>query len=820
MSVTEAVQLSKEADGLLADAPPEERQWVQSEINQDPYYNAAILGTNTLRGILEHLAQRIADDQIPPIQEEQGLTEIHVETRQDNSLDELLADLEDDHELIADRAEQQKKDIADIHSFLDSYQAELANNTVITKSRRAALRRFLNSEYKKRWSGEQLADDPIRLKNILDSIHSKTGISEITRNDIRDCILKSVKEHVAATTASVDPDIISRRIEASLLPGLSSGELQQVLLCCYFRTAEMYADVGLVVDSYERFIRGGIRLASKPEVMRQAMKIASFDTYLLPDGGLYAHKVKAVPLLRLDRPEYFGRAFACLQGIYILTASLDALDKLPPARPNPLNEFSGYIKKLADSGKPIRPSSVITKHYHGLSVAHFSMALKALGEEEYQRRSDALDDYMDLYRDPSKVVKATLDIQLSEQEDPGFDIYTSQAKYVARYLITKHPGLADFFKVIFETDYAVSAEASAYIGDQTLKMTQTLHDQEYMAKLEPALRQAMERRGGRSVRKALKKAGNLGEFLKDIVENQTETAARRTDDGFVVEVFISKGNVLTDEDWLGILGHYSKQIEKAKNEITRTTGIGRRAVNIGDAKEGFLLIVREESHLDKQTYHPLDDIIGEANSEKLEYAPEYTLRALGAVEASRLNILATQRRFLNRRGISWQKDFVGGDKLTVNLHKHPRNPQNFVCEVLSADGGNITRAKVLMNGELAFLLGDRKVRNTQGLAELNALAAEILERFMCQEAVESEEGQIGNEKNTVTARIAHLRLLPEGQSYSYDRWVACLETEGLDLEVLSNLQQIKYNTDRKSTYVQAVERDDISLGPLRVFLEI
>src|SRR3989344_2411470 len=239
MTVAEAVQLSKEADGLLEDTPPEERQWVQSEIYQDPYYKTAILGTNALRGVLDHLAQRIDDTQTLLVQKVEETPKIAVESRQDGNLDELLADLEDDHELIAARAEQQKKDITDIHSFLDSYETELANSTVLTKSRRAALRRHLNSEYKLRWTGEQLADEPIRLKNILDSIHSKTGISETARNDIRDCILKSVKEHVATTTSSVDPDIISRRIEASLLPGLSTGELQQVLLGCYFRTAEM-----------------------------------------------------------------------------------------------------------------------------------------------------------------------------------------------------------------------------------------------------------------------------------------------------------------------------------------------------------------------------------------------------------------------------------------------------------------------------------------------------------------------------------------------------------------------------------------------------
>lgn len=816
MKVAEAIQLSKEADGLLEDAPPEERQWLLSEIDQDPYYNTAIIGTNTLRGVLGYLSQRIADGKAKETEE---VTELQI-NQNDGNLHELLADLEDDHELIAAQAEQQKKDIADIHSYLDSYEAERSTNGGLTKSQRTALRRRLNSEFKIRWTGEQLADDPIRLKNILDSIYSKTGISEATRNDIKECILKNVKEHVVATTYTVDPDIIGSRIEASLLPGLASADLQRVLLGCYFRTAEMNADVGLVINSYERFIRGAIRLASKPEVMRQAMKIASFETYLLPEGGLYDHKVKAVPLLRLDQPEYFGRTFACLQGISILMASIDALDEIGPARPNPLNEFTGYIKQLAESGKPVRPSNAISRHYHGLSVAHMSMALKALGEEEYQKRSNAIDDYIDLYRDPSKVVDAVLDIQMSEQEDSGFDIYTSQAKYMASYLISKYPDLADFFKVIFETDYAVSAEASAYIGDQTLKISQVIHDQEYMAKLEPGLRQAMERLGGRSARKALKKVGNLGELITDVMEKQTETAARRTDDGFVVEAFISKGNELSDEDWLEILAHYSKQIEKAKKEITRTTGIGRRAVNIGDTKEHIILIVREESQADKQAYHPLDNVIGEVDPEQLKYSQEYALRTLASVEASRLNILATQRRFLNKRGISWQKDFGNGDKLTINLHKHPRNPQNFICEILSAEEGKITRAKVLMNTELAFVLGERKVRDSQGLSELNAHAAEILERFMCQEVVESEEGQIGHEKNTVTARIAHLRLLPEGQVYSYDRWSECLKVEGLDLEVLSDLQQIKYKTDRKSTYVQAVERDDISLGPLRIFLEI
>ncbi|MEK7561356.1 MAG: hypothetical protein AAB541_00640, partial [Patescibacteria group bacterium] len=633
ITVSEAIELNKEMGSLLAEAQPDEREYLLAEFAKDPTYSIAITGVKTAIGVLGHVSNRI--DSLRSTSDESS---VPYEAK------DLLAELDEDHEQIAAQAEQQKKDIADIHNLLDSYDAEFTANGGSTKAQRAALKRYLNGECKIRWSAEQLADDPMRLKSIMDSVYSKTGISDTTKYDVKNHILDNVKKYIVATTHTIDPDTLSRRIEASLLPGLSSEELQKVLLGSYFRTTEMYADIGLVVDSYERFIRGAIRLANKPEILRQAMRIASFETYLLPEGGLYAYKTKTAPLLRLEQPELFGRTFACLQSISILMASLDALDEMSPAGPNRLQSLADYLQKVAVGDKALRATSELTRHYNRSSVAHMSMAIGALGEEEYQKRTEAIDAYMELYRDPSKVMDATLGIHISDQNEPGIDFYTSQAKYVARYLISQNPELEDFFRQIFETDYAVSAEASAYIGDQTTKMTGMLKNKKFMAKLEPAMRETMARMGGKELADIIDETDDLQGYISDVMENQTTRISRRTDDGYVVELFASKDTELSDHDWLDLLEQYHKQIERAKKEIAHTTGIGRRAVNIGDSKENVLLIVREESLADKQAYHPLDAVIGEVDEDGSEDRQAILVESLATIEDCRLDILANRRR--------------------------------------------------------------------------------------------------------------------------------------------------------------------------------
>lgn len=729
---------------------------------------------------------------------------------QPDSIEHLLRELDIDREALVAEVEQQKKDISGIHEVLNGYTLT-TENKCITKKTQREIKRYLNSEFRQRWGSETLANDPMRFKNLLESIASKADTSTYVKESVKRYLVEQVKNYIDKTASQTNPEIIGKRIEASLLPSQETQTLQETLLGTYFKSAERLQDMEGVLDNYERFIFGIIRvIGDKPELAKRALNVACFETDLLAADSLYALKALRLPSYRLDKPELYARAWGTLVTIFRMSASLDVVNKSPKLV-NPLANMKDYIENY--QGGPIdqRTFRRLKKDYGWQASIHIKLAQDAIGEEELERRFQVVEELRGLFTDEKKLSSIIFD---ELNNGAGF---SSTIVYAGEYLKSKYPDMVEFIDRIVKAEVPLNKELAKQTSETPLfGLSDKVLDLDITDKWMRAYLQNLSS-ADEDISGLLPQLATTKELVS-FAKTRSQNVSWPTGDGFMIDIILSNDIIIDNQLVSEILDEFGSEIEKAKQVIATLPDSGRQAYTISDPDRLFFINVRPESAQDKKKLHPLDAILGKIDAPDEEYDPRTSLiDSLHTIEEARDTILTRRRRFLNERGV-YLVDTQDKESIKIVIKKHTSNPNYFICDFEYSDNEGTENAKVLMGPDLLFHLGDRKVRSPENLAELNAMTAVILVYFMTHEVIDTEEGQVGDNKNSVTARIAHLRLLPEGQKYSYEAWGKCLEAEGLDLETLSEQQQLVYDTTRKSTYVSAVEKDDLLLGPLRIYI--
>ncbi len=814
LTVQDALAAQQELSEMLSAASTEDRQWLMQEAATDPVYQEAEKAQSDLGRLANAFAQLIE-------QRQTGEAEIAKDSPNTNyDIEALLADLEDDPTL-AEKAALQREDIASAHDFADKYAFERRTiNRKPNKKDEAVLERTLKREFRNRWTAEEMANQPLRLMSVLDSITCKEGVSDQVKSTLINFISSEVSKYVGENAAQTSPEVIGERLLACFTPSFVQEKLKRALIAPYFRAAES-REIDVLMDNYESFIRGILRVGHLPEICAGALDVALFKTPLLGKDSTYDKTLTIIPAIRLDRPELFARITGISRTIQILRLNMgNNLLSEDLNRPDEGNIF-GTMSTAMDNfdWKKFEKGDYIKLMTHGtgmerLIALHASEAVTTLGgdkeaREEYQERFSAFARIQELISDRSYLQSEYFEEshQLNDN-DSNYEAVPQAIMVIIKMAIKEFPKQENFLRSLINTQCTVQDELPLFIHDKSgdvrwLNSFMAEELQEMLGKLLPQLE--YEQPEDEEIPE------NMGEWMQE----HTKTISYRTDDGFIIETnLLADSPDFTIEEWQALLEEHAGKIGQVKDSIVTRQGATRRHEFLG-LKGSLPLLIRRESEEDRKGLHPIDEIL------RLDFEGHEGESADQALESCQRMVIEERRRFLNKRGIEFfseVEDDEDVESLLMQIHKHPRNPQNFIVTVEAVVDGQRHRAKLLMDSQLRFQLGDKKVTQPEGLKWLNVYAAEFLSAFMCNEAVETTEGTISDEKNALTSRIAHLRLLPDGQNYSYKQWEICLEDEGLDLEVLSDLQALKKVTTRKSTYVKALEDDDPSKGPLRIIL--
>lgn len=782
-----------------------EQAGLRAEALADPYFEPGIRSEDLLRGLAVGIGSLVEQ---PPAKSP------GTEQARNDAVDQwaALADIETE-ERQAQRAAEKKLTISQTHNFVQEYtDTRRGMGKSPSAKQRKALQRSLRRGYRERWKTDELADNPEQLRTILESIDAMEGSSTETKETLSIFIADQVKDHIKQTWPETDPDVMGRRLKTALEPSLVGDRLIDSLLRTYFESAQGRQSAE-VLDNYECFVRGILRCADSPAVMARAIQIAQFETDIVEQDSLYFLKAQILPQFRLDQPELFGQRGGINKALAQIKMYLDDLSILGE-KSTQVNLHEAALEemtRLQDAGaSDIREAVKQLKTTRfGVLFQHEGMrVVEQLGEDGYKRRLEAMSLFQELSRDGSiatSFMQDFLEMSMSDKPSPSHAI-----DMLIHRVAKQHPDCEDFLRAMFNTPSVVQDELPRFIQDPTgeiTKLIRTAAGQKLLAEAVGGVEQ-LENLAGISIEDMM--AG-----LEEMAQ-EAHTISIPLEDGFVLDWIVAGSNHYPSAEELALVldAIGTEQLEAAKQQLRNTTGAARRRHELLMAEDdsGVQGIIRFENEEDRKTWHLVDSITGTTD---LEF--DTSIAALQQeIEGTRNTILQQRRRFLSDRGIEAVLE-EADERLSIQIHKHPRNPQAFVVTVEGQDAQGIHTARILMDSSLAFQLGNKKVRSPENLLVLNAMAAELLAIFTCQEAVETTEGTIKEGSNLV-ARIAHLRLLPEGQKSSFTQWEKCLDQEGLDLDVLNKQQQQKLNTKRSTTYVQAVEDDDTSKGPIRILL--
>jgi hypothetical protein len=811
LKVGEAVAIRQAFYELLDTASSAERQYLLDEVTQEADFRQAVETHVDLSDIalkLGTLVNRTND--------QQQATDEGDSTNHQNQLqvEQLLQDLEDDPETET-RAIQRQIDIADTHSLVKSYEQELKQAGKIPTAKQVkTLSRALKREYRSRWSADELADDPERLSTILDSVTCKEGVSPVAQKDVLKHITGEVAQYVMQTAAETTPDTIAKRLSASLTPSFSQPLLQECLLKPYVKSAEGRG-LEVIIDNYERLARGVLRTVTQPDICRKGMDIIGFKTEVIPEHSLYKTYANDMTAVRLDRPDLFARSGAVKKLVAILEIHQGtSIEMVPDGFTNIFEQYQTEISRILAGGIPSKEAIAATrKNFGTVAISESTIAVQALGAAEYNKRLNSMKLMTEFMSQPGGIEKYLSEyisqIDAAADEDEFFDLDNLQlTDIIINYVRQHNPEAGEYIASLLNTRTSVLDEVPLFIHEIVSDPVGAMK----------ALNPADKQRALETIKNAYAEdlADEDPESMNQMLEYDMVITENPTDDGYVIGILTHKDDQASVQSgWDDLISTVASVIEPFKAELAQTTGMGRRFKTFGIPSLGMRFIIRPESEEDRKATHPINSLL-----ESFEDLADET-RSNEAIEICNQTINQERRRFLNDRGIIYI--FKPGDEInigefhSIQINKHPRNPQNFVVTVEKVVDGTTRSVKLLMDEGLRFQLGDKKVKARAALSNLNVLSALFLTHFMCEEAIDTEDGEISDKKNTITKRIAHLRLLPEGHKYSYEQWSHCLEAEGLDLEVLSDQQAIKYVTNRNSTYVRAVEHDDPTKGPLRIY---
>jgi hypothetical protein len=809
--VGEAVERMRELDALLVDASEIDRQQLMLEAVTDPYYGPAVEAHDSLGQLATGLSNLV---RVAETADSTSTEASSVEANPDEF--DRIADL-DGYDEQREKAARQQATIELTHGLMDAYRdTPGALSSKRTTKQQKDVKRSIAGAYRKSWETAELADDPEQLKTILESLDA-SSLSQRGKQELTDFVTEKVRDHVSATAEQTDPDALARRLVVALEPSTCTERLTDALIKPYFTAAGMKG-VDAVIDTYELFLRAVLRTADHPNIMASAMQIVSLKTAILSNDSLYAHHLHATPQLRLDRPELLGRMTSIGKAIGQIQCHVDGLhgylDAVEKAAGNTTNQFGMAAEEIDRvlTNNPGQLKQDMARYLRMAKDAKFGMtsaqqgaiAFEEIGMDAYIERTNALKMYHDilLSEGPEQVVT-----QLLTDGKINNDVSLAHAiDIVMARVLEKYPEQKEFLHALAFTESELQEELPLFIADPT-------------SDLLGMMKSSQSRRLIRSTMAVIDDVdipGTITDEELDQVTRDSQVTTVPLGDGFVVELIEQRGlpypTPAEIEKLLDMIGR--DRIAQAQTQANQNIGSRRRHEYISTPDIPTPVIVRRENEQDRKDIHPINELVELLAEITADGEADDDISLQSSIEEN-VNRLATERRrFLNERGI--MVDLTDDDSsFTMTVRKHAGNRKAFVVDIALSDkeSGASTKARILMDDRLRFRLGNRKVRQQSPLLMLNLLAADLVTHFACQEAVETTEGRIEGNKGLVE-RIAHLRLLADGQRRSDHRWFKCLEVEGLDLDVLGKQQQDKLNTTRVTTYVEAVESDGEDKGPI------
>lgn len=765
ISISEAAEIIGLEDALREEARANDGDEESVEAELAEAYPEEYPQARTGRTLLGALGHRMAAVIARRTSEESSTTGPgdNQDAREAN-IDALLAEVEDDGSL-AEKIKQQKEDIEKAHNFVSVYNERLpAPGTRANRRQQSELQSIRDRAFGETLpTPSELANEPDRLAAILDSVLCAKDIPQHAKDEVVKLITARVAKEVEKTAATVHPDIIWKRLLASFRPGFAQEQLQQVFIRKYFSSAENGSTKN-VLDNYERFVRGIVRVVDHPQVTMNALNIAEFKTDLLPESSLYRSRVKRIPGIRLDKPELLGQIVAIEKALTAIYDHAHTVHHIPL----PENEYTHSGNGFA-----------------ALEAAEKEQVQNILGDAEIQKRLEYLSNYTEILTDQDKLYEGA--DRILGIDSPvwirGPEVVMYAEPIAAQLTIEKYPDSNDFLTTMMDQGSGIIEDLDAHFDVG---------------------------------------AGMKAE-IRTADDSPSKVISWPTGDGFVIETEAdASSSGFTEEVWNNIKANYANLIDDAKAVINSISGLRKRHAAFPLPNIGVWFDLRPENAEDRKPYHPIDVLLRNDSSDQTEQESN------ADIEAARNMVAEERNRFFNERGIVVIYDSVeDSSSRAIELRKHPRNPKALIVTVRdTAPDGTKKEARILMDPDLRFQLGSKKVRSPQALLALNAQVADIVAAYRCQIPLETAEGTLGIGRNTIQDRIAHLRILGPGENYGEKQWLDCVEKEGDDLDVLAVLERAKRVAEgrveaatRNFTYVNAIETDDPSKGPLRIFLD-
>lgn len=814
--IRDALEAQKEFNELCKDASEAERDELWLAAIDDPYFEPGLEAQELLERLGRSLGSVVAKSQTAV--ENTGAID-KTEVLSQTEIEKLLAEIEDAEPKDFELQKQCAADIEKFHGALDSYNTRRGRIPKQPSAKQGreldlALRSKLPPSYIK-----EVAASPERARSLLDTLACKDGIRELTRQDMKTYLTTQLHEAIKKQLENYTPDQLADAIKASARPGLSQSSLEKLYIETYFKQANLNS-AEAILDNYELFVRGILRILDMPETARYATGIIHFETPLLPAEGRYHHMVSNAAFERVDKPDLIRRRLELLRIDTAIAARLH-MEALPIA--------SNWRPDIPDG---VDPSKLRIKNQRQLvlgSIAsrvvneQMGIAVLAIGQHTFQRRSEllrAIKEIQDGYS-TDEGMSELLNRMMASTAD-GRQVTPTEFIRAEVYKRTASDDERAFIDAVFLGGSSLRSEADTYLSDLTIN---PLFQHEFGQPTKPDSGiQAMfdEHDVARYVRSIAETQGEdpehleatLHEMFAEGMHEITQSLGNGYRLGFFVRSSESKGGAweLSDAERQTVFTRVDMNlVQAAVDRLEQSHGLNRNYEIIPDLDNLTVFIVRPETTAEIQELHALNELLGLFGLFGDEWTDE-TGEVI--IEASHFEVSEKRRRFMNRRGI--QINLTNEDEVppfAITFRKHPKNPLAFIGTLKSGD----QQATFLIDPTLRVQLGRKYVENRSNFIRFNALCASILAWFATKEAIETEEGPIEDGRSSVTDRIAHLRFLQPGYSYSYDAWSNCLEAEGLDLEVLSALRGIKHDTDQKSTYVRAIESDDPNKPPLVVY---
>lgn len=795
ITAQESRHLYNEERELLALAETDDQvDYVLTEIENDSRYEVARAIRGKLSRFAGALEYKILDAQTRP---DPVAVTPEAPTPVPENYDDLLEEVEE-REDQAEYYENRQRDIMFIHTVVEDHAARLADaGKNPTRKQREAIERALKQSVREFNASAMLAE-PHRLMVMLESIIAKQDTSSEACQDVSKLLSEKVRVLVEARSrGETTPDDIAGWLRVAAHPGIAQRELQQTLLAAHFRPL-LGSSSEKTIDHYETFVRSLLRLSDEPNALELGLSIAEFKNQaIFGKSDIYQTYIDVYPQAGLHRPDMVGRLINIKRALLeidfaahkealddLIDSAATDLEKLQPQKP--LQEMLHDVPSDMQQDFTNRYLQGKLSHSEAIRVAIMTEAMKEIGLSEFSRRFEVLQQSQQFIEHAWESSDDYMDFAMGERDGRLIDYILAQAK-------AKFPEQADFLSQVLSHSSAVREDIDTYLNDRTLDLGKQFTER-------------LRQNGGTLPAAMMDSDYFLGLQRKEI----------NLGDGYILTIAGENENDIAEQEaYISALDPAVLEAEKQRfDERSRGMYSRNHVLETGNDEYGFFGFMRRETVEDLKAIHPLEQLLADSRVEKalnIDHDPHEIIEKL------RDQVLLNRRRFMNIRGIAahFTQDERNDSSIRLELKKHPKNPQAFIGRLMVAGH---RPAKFLLDPNLLIQTGNKRVQNKERLAVLNAASAAVLYTFMCQEAVESEEGTIGEGKSAVTERIAHLRLLPEGAKHSYEAWSNCLEAEGLDLEVLSRNAQIEKQTTRVSTYVKAIEGDSETKPPLLIYL--